>query len=345
VQLKCPFPIIDCGPLYDEPRSAAAHRVIDAICDSGRRYGFLLLANTNVNWRKVETAFRSWRQFLQQITASPEFAQDLARNPDTNLGLTGNGDMVFDPTRPGDCNISMRIHNEPSHFGDAWTPAPKGAAWAGYYNGKNKVPLWMPELEIHMLAALAEAGALFGRTVLKAYETGLSLKLPEAAYDPKHSLVRALAYRASSVALSPGQRWTSPHTDFGFGSVVFQDGVAGLRAKIGSVWVPIPAPQRVAVVNNADLMAKFYGGLLPSIEHDVDELAPAVDRLSIACFEYYNWTASLPDGEVFGDHIWKRLRTTTNRGQDATAPELDVPGSLAGWPYVLATRSMAAASK
>jgi isopenicillin N synthase-like dioxygenase len=305
--------------------------VIDAICDSGTRYGFLLLANTKVNWSKVETAFHSWRQFLRQISESPELTHDLARNPDTNLGLTANGDMVFDPMRPGDGNVSMRIHNEPSHFGDAWIPAPKGAVWAGYYNGKNKVPLWMPELEIHMLGALAEAGALFGGTVLKAYETGLSLKFPEAAYDPKHSLVRALAYLASLVVLSPEQRWTSPHTDFGFGSVVFQDGVAGLRAKIGGAWVPIPAPRRVAVVNNADLMAKLYGGLLPSIEHDVDELAPSVDRLSIACFEYYNWTASLPDGEVFGDHIWKRLRTTTNRGQDGIAPTMHVPSSMAGY--------------
>jgi isopenicillin N synthase-like dioxygenase len=330
MRVKCPFPIIDCGPLCEEPGSTAAHRVIDAICDSGRRYGFLLLANTSVNWQKVERAFRSWRQFLLQIIANPELAQGLARNPETNLGLTGNGDMVFDPTRPGDGNISMRIHNEPAHFGDAWKPAPKGAAWAGYYNGKNKVPLWMPELEIHMLAALAEAGALFGGTVLEAYKTGLSLKLPEAEYDPRHSLVRALAYLATLVALSPGQRWTSPHTDFGFGSVVFQDGVAGLRAKIDGVWVPIPAPQRVAVVNNADLMANLYGGLLPSIEHDVDELPPTIDRLSIACFEYYNWTASLPDGQVFGDYIRKRLRTTTNRGQDAIAPAMNVPGSKAG---------------
>jgi isopenicillin N synthase-like dioxygenase len=38
----------------------AARRVIDAIYDSSRRYGFLLLANTNVNWPKVQTAFRSW---------------------------------------------------------------------------------------------------------------------------------------------------------------------------------------------------------------------------------------------------------------------------------------------
>jgi hypothetical protein len=76
MQLKCPFPIIDCGPLYHEPGS---HRVIDMISDSGRRYGFLLMPQVSLEpslvfcallLRRCATSLRD-RVLFKKCGASP----------------------------------------------------------------------------------------------------------------------------------------------------------------------------------------------------------------------------------------------------------------------------------
>ncbi|EDQ84331.1 uncharacterized protein MONBRDRAFT_12898 [Monosiga brevicollis MX1] len=89
---------------------------------------------------------------------------------------------------------------------------------------------------------------------------------------------------------------SSPHTDWGFLTLILQDGTGGLQFQHGSEgrWYDVPAREDYSlVVNGGDFLALLTGGAFVSPVHRVQ--CPPVSRLSFVFF-YYPGYESEVDG-------------------------------------------------
>jgi isopenicillin N synthase-like dioxygenase len=105
----------------------------------------------------------------------------------------------------------------------------------------------------------------------------------------------------------------NPHVDSGFLTLLAQDGVAGLQARLGSgEWVDVPPTEGTLAVNFGRVLERWCGGRIRATEHRV--LGTGQERRSIAFFYEPRADAviaPLPmagaaDFEpfVFGDYLW-----------------------------------------
>lgn len=121
------------------------------------------------------------------------------------------------------------------------------------------------------------------------------------------------------------------HVDFGFMTLLVQDGVAGLQARVpdGS-WIDIPPTEDHIVVNFGKLLERWSGGRIRATEHRV--LSSGRDRFSLPFFYEPQVDAEiaplpLPDSEQFtpfryGDHVWSSLPRLRRRfGERRNKPQ------------------------
>ena len=71
--------------------------------------------------------------------------------------------------------------------------------------------------------------------------------------------------------------------DFGFVTLLAQDGVAGLQAKnLAGEWIGVPPAEGTLVVNFGKLLERWTGGRVRATRHRV--IAPGAERFSIPFF-------------------------------------------------------------
>jgi len=108
----------------------------------------------------------------------------------------------------------------------------------------------------------------------------------------------------------------APHTDSGFITLVAQDGVGGLQARLrDGRWIDVPPLEDTLVVNFGQVLEQWSAGRIRATEHRV--LGSGVERYSIPFFYEARADATIAPLPVdsphcfapfqYGDFLWKRM--------------------------------------
>eukprot|EP00300_Choanocystis_sp_HF-7_P041718 c8500_g1_i1.p1 GENE.c8500_g1_i1~~c8500_g1_i1.p1 ORF type:complete len:347 (+),score=79.69 c8500_g1_i1:37-1077(+) len=115
------------------------------------------------------------------------------------------------------------------------------------------------------------------------------------------SLMRAFHYFPAQFANQLGDQYadkerigSSPHTDWGFITLVLQDQVGGLEVFQDDEWHPIPPIPGTILVNCGDYLALLSGNKVISPLHRVVPPPPGPNRLSFVLFYYPNYESKIP---------------------------------------------------
>ena len=126
-----------------------------------------------------------------------------------------------------------------------------------------------------------------------------------AYVDPKGStsVMRLFHYFATdklSEKLNIGSKTimgSSPHTDWGYLTLILQDRVGGLQIKYNNEWIDVPYIHNSLIVNAGDFLSLISGSVYHSPIHRV--LAPKeIDRTSFVLFYYPNFNTPM-DADLF----------------------------------------------
>jgi isopenicillin N synthase-like dioxygenase len=107
-----------------------------------------------------------------------------------------------------------------------------------------------------------------------------------------------------------------PHTDSGFMTLLAQDGVAGLQARmLDGRWTDVPPLEDTLVVNFGQVLEQWSAGRILATEHRV--LGTGVERYSIPFFYEARADATIAPLPIdsphlftpfqYGDFLWKRI--------------------------------------
>ena len=151
--------------------------------------------------------------------------------------------------------------------------------------GPNVFPDDMPHMRDAMVACRDAVAACAAR-LLRAIALALSLPTDffEAMYDKPLVRLSANYYPPLPPDAPSNQFGTSPHTDYGVITLLWQDDRGGLelRHRSGS-WHPATPKPGTFVVNIGDLLARWTNDRFVSTAHRVRNLS-GLERLSLACF-------------------------------------------------------------
>jgi isopenicillin N synthase-like dioxygenase len=113
------------------------------------------------------------------------------------------------------------------------------------------------------------------------------------------------------------------HADFGFVTLLAQDGVEGLQARMpDGVWVDVPPVEGTLVVNFGKLLERLTSGLIRATRHRV--LSVGRERFSVPFFYEPRADARLVplpvmgveglDSFVYGEHVRAASKRFTSSG-------------------------------
>lgn len=314
------IPAIDIAPLF-EPAGAARDACDRAIAAAAREVGFM----TVTGLPDAALLAPALRRQLLAIFALPETAKRRllrrafdATRPNVYRGWFPLQAGEFSYKEGIDIGPDVAYPDRPVDAGDPLleaTPFPDEAALPGwraaaarYYRGMEQV------------------GAVLNRAIARGL--GLPETIFDAAFDGGISSLRLAHYPERSPD-SLGQRdpatlqvdaggrryWlvNVPHVDSGCVTLLAQNGVEGLQARmLDGTWVTVPPTEGTLAINFGKLLERWTGGRIRATEHRVVSLKG--DRHSIPFFYEPRVDAEiaplpLPGVEPFqpflyGDHLW-----------------------------------------
>lgn len=280
------IPIIDFGCfMHPEAASdaerAAVAQAVDAALQSN---GVFIAANVGVTDAASAGAFEAARRFFS-LPIEQKRAADAVKQGGFIRGYLGYGaesgrKELFEP-------------KEGFSYGYPW---PEDRPPTNALQGPNRWPSaelvgegWRPSMEgtfdvmVRCAEAFVDAIALAlgqDKQELRSYcEGGDTISLLRLFYyhaaDPEH----------------PNSIGSSPHTDWGFLTVILQDAVGGLQFLSNGEWKDVPCVPNSMIVNCGDYLSLLSGGRYKSPIHRV--LCPPVDRVSYVFFYYPSYDARL----------------------------------------------------
>lgn len=303
------IPVVDVAAVVAaKPEHAAAGRAIVAALET---VGFLCIVGHGVPPEIRRRAFEASRAFhAQPLDAKMALKQNAAHRGympfSTSTIVTSTVDRV---RRPNQSESFMMMHELAPDDPDVLAGKP--------LQGPNQ---WPPSLPGFKDAVLAYNNALEGlsRRLVQAIAVGLGLEADwfDAAFRRPTTFLRMLHYPPHPADAPADLFGSAPHTDYGFITLVAQDGVGGLevRSRDGS-WIAAEPSDDAFVVNAADILMRWTGGRLVSTPHRVVNRSDS-DRYSIAYFHDPSMDAvvtPLPMGARrfpavrYGDYLMERL--------------------------------------
>ena len=230
------------------------------------------------------------------------------------------------PAQPGDATYKDGIDMGPDlAYGESVVDETDVLCGATPLPPEEMLPGWRAAAVAYYLALERTASVLMG-----AIARGLGL--PETTFDAPFrggiSTLRLIRYPlrpASALAeTDPDVLWTThrgerrqlagrAHADSGFITLLAQDGVEGLQARMrDGTWTDVPPREGTLAVNFGRVLERWTGGRIRATEHRV--LAPGRERFSIPFFyepQANAEIAPLPLAGVepfepflYGDHLW-----------------------------------------
>ena len=136
------------------------------------------------------------------------------------------------------------------------------------------------------------------------HSTSTSVSDPQQRYiDAIHggetiSILRLFHYFPSDSAAENHQLGSSPHTDWGFLTVILHDGVSGLQFFNEERWRDVPFTPNSVVINAGDFLSRISQGRYKSPIHRVLCPPTGYERYSFVLFFYPYYNISIPAFEI-----------------------------------------------
>ena len=198
------------------------------------------------------------------------------------------------------------------------TPLPDEAALPGWRSAVASYYRAMERVAESLLRSLARNLGLPAHHFDASFHHGLST-LRLIRYPPRDAAELATVIDPGVwVEAQPTRRYIvgAPHTDSGFITLLAQDGVAGLQARLPEGhWVDVPPVEGTLVVNFGQVLERWSAGRIRATEHRV--LGAGIERFSIPFFYEARAEARIapllidpPDAFEpfqFGDYLWNRI--------------------------------------
>ncbi|WP_051696590.1 isopenicillin N synthase family dioxygenase [Streptomyces sp. NRRL S-244] len=183
-----------------------------------------------------------------------------------------------------------------------------------WLEGPNQWPQALPELRPVVLEWQARLAAVAHR-LLRELLTSIGAPsdfFDEAFADRPHLHTKLIRYPGS--APSGADQGVGAHKDYGFLTLLLQDGVGGLQVRQGDGFLDIPPLPGAFVVNLGELLEIATEGYLVATDHRVVSPPGAVERYSVPFF--YNPRLDAVIETVPGDY----LRSAPGVAHDASNP-------------------------
>ncbi|MFE2475637.1 isopenicillin N synthase family dioxygenase [Streptomyces sp. NPDC001194] len=183
-----------------------------------------------------------------------------------------------------------------------------------WLEGPNQWPQALPELRPVVLEWQARLAAVAHR-LLRELLTAIGAPsdfFDEAFADRPHLHTKLIRYPGS--APSGAGQGVGAHKDYGFLTLLLQDGVGGLQVRQGDGFLDIPPLPGAFVVNLGELLEIATEGYLVATDHRVVSPPGAVERYSVPFF--YNPRLDAVIETVPGEY----LRSAPGVAHDATNP-------------------------
>ena len=198
------------------------------------------------------------------------------------------------------------------------TPLPDEAVLPGWRSAIASYYRAMERVAESLLRSLARNLGLPAQHFDAAFHHGLST-LRLIRYPPRDAAELATVTDPGVwIDSQPTRRYVvgAPHTDSGFMTLLAQDGVAGLQARLrAGQWVDVPPLEGTLVVNFGQVLERWSAGRIRATEHRV--LGAGIERFSIPFFYEARAEALIaplpidpPDAFEpfqFGDYLWNRI--------------------------------------
>lgn len=264
--------------------------------------GFLVVYNTSLSAKDVETVIAAYRGFFHQ----PEEAKrrvDMAVTG-ANRGWGAPRSEQVDPTANPDYKevFDSGFELAPDHpLSDLAVYAPNRwpdlpgfrANVQGYYRAATGVAM---DLLRCIAAEIGEDAAYF-----------------DDKFDRPMALLRGNFYPARPDWAGDKDFGIAPHTDYGCLTLLASDGVPGLEVQgRDDVWFPVTAQPGEFVINFGEMLDMWTGGRVRATPHRVR--GSSEERISVPLFFNPNHDANVaPEGHaplLAGDHLSKRFNET-----------------------------------
>jgi isopenicillin N synthase-like dioxygenase len=269
------LPVIDFGGA--PPSSAGAGELARSIDEAFRTVGFCYFANTGIAQSLIDQVFAASRLF-HALPMERKLAfkiNDYHRGymaPNTSLIETSS---VAKVTRPNFSESFMLMHDV----------APDEPRYGTPLNGPNQ---WPEEPADFRADVAAYDAALHAFCVKLLRVVAPALDLPADALDryfeQPTTFLRLLHYPPQPPDAADDEFGAAPHTDYGFLTILAQDGSGGLSVRrTDGTWLSATPIPDTFVVNVGDMLARWTNGRWQSTPHRVKNLSGG-DRYSCPYF-------------------------------------------------------------
>ena len=262
--MSAAVPVVDLAPsLSGEPDACA--RVAAEIDAAYRQMGFMYVTGHGVDSGIVEAGFAASRDFH----ALPLAAKQRVAMNEWHRGYMGFAtsrivtSRVRKATRPNMSESFMVMHevaaDDPRHLAGAPLQGPN--LWPA------ELPGFRPAIEAYVDALGTAARHLTG-----LFELALGVETGRLApmFERPTTFLRLLHYPPQHADAPADEFGSTPHTDYGFMTLLAQDDTGGLQVQIGEeTWLDAPPIPGSFVVNLADMCERLSNGRWRSTRHRV----------------------------------------------------------------------------
>jgi len=317
------IPVVDVGPLFDADASAWA-RPDRALSAAARQSGFLCIRGLPCH-EALEAAARA--RLLAIFALDDGQKRRLYRRKFASENR--NIYRGWFPLQPGNLTAKegIDIGGDVAH-GREVTVAGDPLREPSPLPEDYRLPGWRAQVAAYYRAMERVAEALM-------HSLSRSLGLPQDFFDDSFrrglSTLRLIRYpprdAAELTTMTDPAVWVeaqcsrrylvgAPHTDSGFITLLAQDGVGGLQARLPDRrWIDVPPLEGTLVVNFGQVLEQWSAGRIRATEHRV--LGSGVERYSIPFF--YETRADVTIAPLpidspnlftpfqYGDFLWKRI--------------------------------------
>ncbi|QGV77220.1 isopenicillin N synthase family dioxygenase [Streptomyces ficellus] len=266
------LPVIDLSRADDPATRAAFH---EELHDAAHDVGFLHLTGHGIGPAETDRILRVTREFFA-LPEADRLALSNLRSPHfrgyTRIGheLTGGRSDWRDQLDVGAERPAPAVGpDDPAYL---------------WLEGPNQWPAALPELRTVVLAWQERLAAVAHRLLR---ELLVSIGAPagffdEAFADRPHLHTKLIRYPGS--APSGSGQGVGAHKDYGFLTLLLQDGVGGLQVRSGDTFIEVPPMPGAFVVNLGELLEIATNGYLVATDHRVVSPPGAVERFSVPFF-------------------------------------------------------------
>ena len=257
------IPVIDLEPLLSGS-AKGLKRVADRIADVYEHVGFGYLANHGISADVIDGLFAASREF-HALPRAEKMKIEINRFHRGFIPINTSTDKttkLAKVTKPQQSESFMLMHELAADDPDVLT----GAFLAG--------PNQWPDLAGFAPRVIAYEAAAAGvaRQLVRAIAMvlGLAPNGLDRHFERPTTFLRLLYYPPQPPQSPDDLYGSSPHTDYGFLTLLLQDDAGGLQVKTqDGRWLEAPPRPGTLVMNTADMLHRWSNGRLLSTPHRV----------------------------------------------------------------------------